>query len=191
MPTHRSARPARLARLALATLAVACVVTPSTVSGAAASETSGPAGDTDWHPYRSDDIAYAAGERCAFKVTGTVVKDKEEYRNVNFWPNGKPRTQEFRGPLTIRWKNLASGRSVLRDQSGHAYLDFDRRGDLVALTALSGHFSAGLPKGSTPYRGIGYIGGKWSSVTINPDGTVTVSLGPHGTLENLCRTLAG
>lgn len=159
-------------------------------SSQAAPTSSAKPPDYAWHPYRTEDIHYPAGERCSFAVTGTVVKDREQYRNVNFWPNGKPRTQEFRGPLTIRWKHVGTRRSVLRDQAGHAYASYDRAGDLVSLTALSGHFGAGLPKGSTPFTGIGYLGGRWTSITINDNGTVTVSLGPHGTIENLCRTLA-
>jgi hypothetical protein len=145
--------------------------------------------DTSWHRYHQDDIDYKRGDVCGFAVHGQVLRDKEFYRNVNFWPNGKARTQLYRGPLVFRWTNTTTGTSVRRDQSGRAYVEYLRNGDFASLNALTGHFGAGLHAGSTPGRGLFLVGGRWSSLVINADGTSDLTLGPDGTAENLCRAL--
>jgi hypothetical protein len=145
--------------------------------------------DTSWHRYHQDDVDYKRGDVCGFAVHGKVLRDKEYYRNVNFWPNGKPRTQLYRGPLVFRWTNTATGTSVRRDQSGRAYVEYTRAGGFASLNALSGHFGAGFHVGSTPHRGLFYLGGRWTSVSFDAKGHATLSLGPDGTSENLCETL--
>ena len=147
-------------------------------------------GDGDgWIPYHQEDIAYAAGEACDFPVTSTVLEDREVYRET-YWPDGSVRTQTFRGTLVILWTNTATGESVVRDQSGKATFEYADDGTLLSLTAQNGHFSARLPAGSTPGQGLFYVGGRDTSVTFNADGTRTLTLGPHGTSEDLCETLA-
>jgi hypothetical protein len=145
--------------------------------------------DTSWHRYHQDDVDYKRGDVCRFAVHGKVLRDKEYYRNVNFWPNGKVRTQLFRGPLVFRWTNQANHSSVRRDQSGRAYVEYTRAGVFASLNALSGHFGAGFHPGSTPHRGLFYLGGRWTSVSFDAKGHATLSLGPDGTSENLCLTL--
>lgn len=177
-------RPAAAAAVSLLALAGVVAATPGGASADAADE-----GRSHWIPYEQADIAYDAGERCAFAVTGTVRQDEEEYRNVGFWSDGTVRTQVFRGALIIRWRNEEAGTSVRRDQSGRAFVEYRRDGEFRSLTALSGHFSAQMPAGSEPGKGIYYIGGRWSTVEDRPDGTRTLVLGPRGTVENLCQTL--
>ncbi len=170
----------RLARAASLALAATALATPAAV---AASGTSG------WMPYHQEDIAYAAGDPCDFAVTGTVLKDREEYRET-YYPDGAVKTQTFRGALVIEWTNTETGESVVRDQSGKGVFAYAQDGSPQSLTAQTGHFSARLPEGSSPERGLFYLGGKDTSVAFNADGTRTVTLGPKGTAENLCDTLA-
>ncbi len=142
--------------------------------------------DTGWHKYRSEDVSYVAGERCAFPVTGVVTRDGEQYRDVSLWPDGQVRTELFKGPLFIRWTNTDTGASVLLDQSGRAELSYDSAGNLESLMALTGHFTSGMPAGSKPFAGIAYVGGRYSSVVFGDDGTRTITLGPRGTIQNVC-----
>ena len=120
-----------------------------------------------------------------------MVRDQEFFKNVSFYADGTVHTQLFKGPLWIRWTNTETGESVLRDQSGRAILEYAPDGSLRTLTAQTGHFSARMPAGSSPSMGVYYVGGKWSSLDLNADGTRTIVLGPDGTAENLCDTLAG
>lgn len=87
------------------------------VPGAAAAQSS--AGErSGWIPCHQPDVSYEAGEICAFEVFGKVVRAHESYRNVSHWSEGTVRIQLFRGSVVIRWKNVDTGRTVLRDQSG-------------------------------------------------------------------------
>jgi hypothetical protein len=142
-----------------------------------------------WTPYQQPDIHYSAGQRCEFPVEGKVVLDQEEYRDVSHWPGGQVRTQLWRGALVIRWTNLESGESVRRDQSADAIAEYASDGSLESLTSLRGSFGAGIPEGGHPGKGAYVVGGRWSSVVFEDDGTRTIVLGPRGTLENLCETL--
>ncbi len=146
--------------------------------------------DTGWQKYRSEDVSYAAGERCAFPLTGVVERDGEQFRDVSFWRNGQVRTELFKGPLFIRWTNTDTGASVLLNQSGRAELSYDADGNLESLMALTGHFTSGMPAGSVPFKGVAYVGGRYSSVVFDDDGTRTITLGPRGTIENVCDLLA-
>ena len=178
---------ASLPRVAVAlALAAGLVALP----GAATAES--PAAERSrWVPYQQPDLTYEAGDVCAFAVFGKVVRDREFYRNVSFWEDGTARTQLWRGPLVMRWENMDTGKSVVRDQSGHAIVDYYPNADVRALTVQTGHFGAGLPAGSAPRKGLFYIGGRWSALDVSPDGTHRLVMGPGGTAENLCRTLAG
>lgn len=147
-------------------------------------------GGTRWVPYHQPDVHLPAGDSCVFAVKGSVTRDHEFYRNVSFYSDGTPRTQLFKGPLYIRWTNKSTGRSVLRNQSGRAILEYAVGGSFSSLIARTGHFSTGMPAGSTPGKGLYYVGGRWSSVQINDDDTRTLVLGPRGGAENLCETLA-
>ena len=142
-----------------------------------------------WTPYRQPDIAYAADERCEFAVRGEVLRDREEYKDVAHWPDGTVRSQLWRGALVIRWSNLDTGASVVRDQSARALADYRADGSLEQLTSLRGAFGAGLPEGSHPGKGAYVVSGRWSSVVQAEDGTRSITLGPRGELENLCETL--
>ncbi len=89
----------------------------------------------------------------------------------------------------IRWSNVETGESVVRDQSAKAVAEYGSDGALDKMTSMGGAFSAGVPEGGSPSKGVFIIDGKWSSIVIEDDGTRAITLGPRGTLENLCETL--
>ena len=180
----------------LASAAAALVAGGVLVASQAGAQGTAPAGSADehpggsgWTPYQQPDIHYSAGQRCEFPVEGKVVLDQEEYRDVSHWPGGQVRTQLWRGALVIRWTNLESGESVRRDQSADAIAEYASDGSLESLTSLRGSFGAGIPEGGHPGKGAYVVGGRWSSVVFEDDGTRTIVLGPRGILENLCETL--
>ena len=154
-----------------------------------AAPTGANAEGSGWTPYEQPDIDYAAGARCDFAVHGDVVRDKEEFKDVAHWPDGTVRSQLWRGALVIRWTNLDTGESVLRDQSARALAEYRADGSIEQMTSLRGAFGAGLPEGSHPGKGAYVVSGRWSSVVFAEDGTRSIVLGPKGKLENLCETL--
>lgn len=105
-------------------------------------------------------VTAPAGTLCRFTVHSGVPFDQEYVRSTETYTNGKPKTQEFVGPLVVRVVNRTSGRSVVRDLSGRAIADYGR-------------------DGSFDFR----IQGPAA------DGTRTV-LVDRGTEENLCATLS-
>ncbi len=145
---------------------------------------------TRWTRYHQADFSYAAGEACSFGVHAKVVRDREYYKNVAFYSDGTVKIQLFKGPLVVNYKNDATGKTIRKNLSGRAFEEFNPDGSFSSITVQSGHFGTSLPAGSQPAKGLYRVGGRWSSLTINPDGTRTVVLGPHGTIENLCVELA-
>ena len=174
-----------LYRMVLTLLAMTTLLVTGAAMGDAASH------QTHWVRYHQADVRYSPGDVCAFAVHEHVLRDREFYKTVSRYENGNPRTQLFRGPLVMRITNVRNGVSLRRDLSGRAIEILARNGDFESLTVQSGHFGAGLPKGSQPGRGLYYVGGRWSSVSINDNGSRSLVLGPHGTAQNLCPLLAG
>jgi len=145
-----------------------------------------------WTPYHQDDVTVtAARSTCAFDVRETVVAQHEEYLTTRSYPDGTPRTQIFRGPLTMRFTNLSSGHSVVRDLGGTGRYDYRADGSPLSLTSLHGPFGATMTPGSTPATGIFVFTGAVTTLTLHTDDTRSYRLGPRGTAENLCTTLAG
>ena len=142
-----------------------------------------------WIPYQQEDVHYDAGFRCEFAVDGTVLRDREEYKDVSHWPNGQVQTQLWRGALVMRWTNAATGESVVRDQSASGIMVYNSDGSFESLTSTGGAFSAGLPEGSPQGKGVYIIDGRWSAVVTDSDGTRAIVLGTRGSMENLCETL--
>ena len=151
-----------------------------------ASSSSGP----PWIPFESDDVTYAAGEGCDFEVSGEVLHDQEFFRTVAMYPDGSPRTQQFKGPLIMRFTNAETGESVERNAWGNAFERFRPDGSFESLTIEEGHFIGRIRAGNQPGPGVYYVTGSWSELVRNSDGTSSLFLGPDGTAENLCDTLA-
>lgn len=182
-PTFASATPRRARRtcgpIAAAILAVALVTAP------AAAADPGP-----WQEYRASDFSVPAGARCPFALSGTVVDDHERIRTLTRYPDGAPRTRQVVGRLVVRFANESTGRSVTRNLTGNALLALRPDGSLSRITLRGGHFAAGLRPADPLGPAFLVFTGSGHSVSFAPDGTRTVDRGT-GSVENLCRTLAG
>lgn len=143
-----------------------------------------------WMPYHQEDVVVtAARSTCGFDVSETVVSQAERYRTTATFPDGTPQTQVFRGNLTMRFTNLSTGESVVRDLGGTGVFAYNPDGSPASLTSQHGPFGATMPPGSTPTTGIFVLSGHGTSVTFHADGTRSFTLGPAGSAENLCLTL--
>ncbi|WP_265442415.1 hypothetical protein [Flexivirga meconopsidis] len=164
---------------------VLCAAASLTVAGPATAQGS------PWTPYRSSDaLVTAARSTCAFDVQETVLKDREEYRTTASYPDGSPKEQVFRGDLVVEFTNTTTGKSVVHDLGGTGVYAFAADGTPQSLTSQHGPFSATLPAGSTPMTGIYVVSGKGTSVSFNPDGSRTLTLGKHGTAIDVCAELS-
>jgi len=165
----------------------------ATTTGSAESaghDTTTKAANPPWIPSPEEDFTIAAGAACDFEVFGEILQAREFSKDVTTFDNGDPQTQLFKGPLIIRFHNTETDEFVDRNASGRAFQEFGPGQSFKSLTIQSGHFVTRLPAGSTPAKGLFYVGGKWSSVVKNADGFNSLFLGPDGTAENLCDTLA-
>jgi hypothetical protein len=170
-------------RTALITGALAIATTVAGTTTAAA-EAPGP-----WIRYHQPEVTIAAGTGCDFEVLQEVLADGEYYRDVATYDDGTPRVQQWKGPLVMRWSNTETGDSAVVDLTGRAVITYRPDGSDESITIVNGHFGARMPAGSNVPRGVYRVGGKDSSVRFNDDGTRTLTLGRHGTAENLCDEL--
>jgi hypothetical protein len=175
----------------LGATALVGVLVAGSASSASTSEGSGPSkSHPPWIPYQQADLTYPAGTYCEFEVFSEVLHDREYYKNVSTHADGTPRTQLWKGPLILRITNTETGASVDRNASGRAIMQYGPGESFESLTIQSGHFLGGARAGSEPAQGIYYMSGRWSSMSRNDDGSSTFFLGPRGSAENLCDTLA-
>jgi hypothetical protein len=201
MRMHRPARPAArvLTTVAAALLPVGAVASvaaanpeaTSGVPGGAAS--SAPAATTDpatapggWQRYHAQSFTTAAGELCRFRMHSEVLFDQEYVRTTETYADGKPKTQEFVGPLVVRVTNRDSGRSVVRDLSGRAIVEYGRDGSFDFR--LQGPAAVGFHPGDSLRPGYYLLRGE-HVVHFAASGKRTV-LVDRGTEESLCRTLS-
>lgn len=166
-------------------LAVAAVAAVLTALGATpAQAVSGP---EPWQPYRATDFVAPEGKYCAFDLAVEAVVDEEEYRVFSRYPDGAERVLEFRGELVTRFTNLATGASVVRDLSGHAWQELYPDGLTWKSFSGIGPFSFGFraeddhPQGYYRFDGV-------TVITLAEDGTRTLHV--TGAAENLCETLS-
>jgi hypothetical protein len=142
-----------------------------------------------WIPAEIGDVTHPAGELCEFEVYVDVLHERQFYRNVSTYDDGSPRTQLWKGPMTLRYINTDTGAYVDRDAGGRAIVEYGPDGRYDSATIQTGYLVGGAREGSDPGKGIWYLTGRWSSLVRDDDGPVTVFLGPRGTAENLCETL--
>ena len=169
------------------TVAVA-VAMAAGVMGAGAAPAS--AGESPWIAYEQPDVRVpAARSTCSFDVQQTVVEDGEYYKNTEFHADGTVKTQLWRGPLVMRYTNLSTGASVVRDLSAMATAHYRPDGSMESMTSQHGAFGATMPAGSQPATGLFVLSGHGTTLTLNPDGTRGFTLGPQGTAENVCEAI--
>ena len=140
-----------------------------------------------WHRFRTAPWHDAPGKVCTFGLSGTPVKDREQTRILARYPNGKPRVQEFRGPLYVRYTNTHTGKTLTRNLSGYGWFFYGPSGGVRFF--VPGHVGLTVDVGNK-----GYPAGEWvitgqAWVRINSAGDTRIH--PlHASAENLCRTLS-
>jgi hypothetical protein len=135
-----------------------------------------------WQPFRSAPFDLPAGSRCPFELRGDIVRDKERIRTLD---SGQ---QQVKGPLVVRYTNVASGESVVRDLSGEALVDLRPDGSIARLTLVHGHLAVGLGAGDPGGPAFLVLEGRDFAVDFAPDGRRTITFG-SGEVENICETL--
>ena len=140
-----------------------------------------------WRPYRTKPWHDAPGKVCAFGVNVTIVRQREQYRTLSSYPNGKPRLQEFRGPLFVRYTNTSTGTSVVGNLSGYGWFYYPASGGLDAF--VPNHIDVTVPVGNH-----GFPAGEWivsgrALVIIDSTGAINIVL-IHATTKNICRALS-
>lgn len=140
-----------------------------------------------WRPYLTKPWHDAPGKVCAFGVNITIVRHREQYRTLSSYPNGKPRLQEFRGPLFVRYANTSTGTSVVGNLSGYGWFRYPAAGGVSALVAS--HIGVTVHVGNQ-----GFPAGEWvvngqAVVIVDSTGTVNIYLF-HASVENICAALS-
>jgi hypothetical protein len=144
--------------------------------------------DSPWTHYRAQDFSLDAGTACGFAISSEVVKDKERYRTTAYFEDGSPRYQEFTGQLVVRFTNLESGESVVRNLTGRGDFEYFADGGF-ALHDRGGHFAAAMYPGDDPGPGVYVVSGRGWTLRGYADGSRELIAG-KGTVENVCDTLA-
>jgi hypothetical protein len=107
-------------------------------------------------------------------------------RTLASYPDGSPQEQEFVGPLVIKYSNLSTGTSVVRNLTGTGFFFFDPDGTIRGHGL--GHIGIGIHAGNvSPPPGEYVLTGSFDFV-LNPDGTRSFDV-QGGTVENLCTTV--
>lgn len=134
-----------------------------------------------WQPFRSAPFDLPAGSRCPFELKGDILFDREKIRT------NSPTQQEVKGPLVVRYTNVATGESIVRDLTGRALIDTFADGS-SRFTLEHGHLAVGLAATDPGGPAFLVLTGRGFTVDFAADGTRTVTPG-RGTIENVCETL--
>jgi hypothetical protein len=140
-----------------------------------------------WKRYRTKPWHDAAGKVCAFGVNVTIVRDREQDRTLLHYPNGKPKLQEFRGPLYVRYTSTSTGKSAVGNLSGYGWFYYPASGGLDAF--VTSHIDVTVPVGNSGFRAGEWIVSGRALVIIDGTSAINIVL-IHATAENICRTLS-
>jgi hypothetical protein len=158
-----------------------------TAAGLAAAPATASADSIPWQPYRTSPWTDQPGQVCAFGVAVTIVKDAEQVRTLQSYPDGSPEVQEFRGPLYVRYTNQSSGKSVVGNLSGYGWFTYESDGAIDAY--VQQHIGLTVKAGN-----IGWPAGEWvisgkANVIVSPTGQVSVQL-HHAKSDNICADIS-
>lgn len=157
------------------------------VSSSAGAAPAAKAALSPWQSFRSSPFTDAAGTVCDFSLTGTPVRDEEQYRTLASYPNGDPKVQQFRGPLYFRFTNESTGRSVQRNLSGGAFFRYGEHGEFQGLFLNNGGVAVHVGNRGFP-AGYWVLHGQFL-VTDDGAGARDIDVF-HASAEDLCTTLA-
>jgi hypothetical protein len=168
-----------------ATPALATLIRTATALAAAPAIAS--ADSVPWQPYRTSPWTDQPGQVCVFGVAATIVKDGEQVRTLQSYPDGSPEVQEFRGPLYVRYTNQSSGKSVVGNLSGFGLFTYEPDGAIDA--SIQQHIGLTVNVGN-----IGWPAGEWvisgkANVTLSPTGQVSIQL-DHAKADDICADLS-
>jgi len=140
-----------------------------------------------WQTFRTSPWTDQPGQVCAFGVAATIVKDGEQVRTLESYPDGSPEVQEFRGPLYVRYTNQSSGKSLVGDLSGFGTFTYEPDGATDA--DIQQHIGLTVDVGN-----IGWPAGEWiisgkANVTLSPAGQVSIQL-DHAKADDICADLS-
>ncbi len=145
---------------------------------------------SSWIRYHQPDVDVPAGHACSFAVHEHVLRDKEYYKVLATYEDGTHQAELWRGPLVMRYTNVDTGASKVVDISGRGRITYYPDGSFASITIVTGHFGATIPPGNEMAAGLYRVGGKDSSMTVDPDGKRYIALGPNGSTEDLCAALS-
>jgi len=165
----------------------ALAVLTLTAAALAAAPATAFAHSIPWQPYRTSPWTDQPSQVCTFGVAATIVKDGEQVRTLQSYPDGSPEVQEFRGPLYVRYTNQSSGKSMVGDLSG--YGTFTYQSDGATDAQVQQHIGLTVNVGN-----IGWPAGEWiisgkANVTVSPTGQVSIQL-DHAKADNVCVDLS-
>ena len=158
-----------------------------TTAALAAAPATANAQSIPWQTYRTSPWTDQPGQVCAFGVAATIVKDGEQVRTLETYPDGSPEVQEFRGPLYVQYTNQSSGKSVVGDLSGYGWFTYESDGATDAY--VQQHIGLTVNVGN-----VGWPAGEWiisgkASVTVSSTGQTSIQL-DHAKADDICADLS-
>jgi hypothetical protein len=117
-----------------------------------------------------------------------VLVDKERIRTTQTAPDGAPSQQQVVGRLVVRYINMDTGASVVRNLTGNALIDTRADGSST-FTLQGGHLAVGLAATDPGGPAFLVLQGHGFWVDFAADGRRSLHVGT-GRIENLCQTLA-
>jgi hypothetical protein len=165
----------------------ALAVLTLTAAALAAAPATAYAQSIPWQTYRTSPWTDQPGQVCAFGVAATIVKDGEQERTLETYPDGSPKVQEFRGPLYVRYTNQSSGKSVVGNLSGYGWFTYEPDGSTGIY--VQQHIGLTVNVGN-----VGWPAGEWiisgkAHATVSPTGQTSIQL-DHAKADDICADLS-
>lgn len=172
-------------RIVTSAAAVGLALTAFPTAAHAAATTAGTPNPGSWVSITETNRDYLAGTVCSFELTDDVVSQDEEQRVAQTYPDGTPLETDYRGPLVVRYTNVSTGASIVRDLSGTAQLYSTP--DKGSLWVSQDHFGLTVHPGDPNHAAGLYVLTGPSIFVVPTNGYTTVLAQTH--VENICDTL--
>ncbi|MFW6691869.1 hypothetical protein [Streptomyces sp. MAR4 CNX-425] len=171
---------------AAATAAALCLTAALAAPAAATGDGDGDGGggDRGWRPVHYDPVNYPAGERCDFAFRTEPVRNETMVKTVATYPDGSPKTELYKGALTVRVTNLETGAAYVEDASGRGLARYAPDGAQTYYAV--GPFLVGFEEGQGNLPRGEYVVDGVYTFTFTADGQRTVDwVGPKK-LTDVC-----